>query len=144
MPAEDTLPKQRTTAERTAYIDGLAAGEAIAEKHGVKEIGRTVRLLRLVEEAKAEARGPAVHEPGVRRTWELFIPERDSRPFQAVLDRPERLFVAWHRDADGIHELLDGEGCNALGHPPDARLWEVREYRRVFAYACSAYYERAG
>lgn len=68
-------------------------------------------------------------EHGRARTWELSIPEL-QRPMRTILDCPERLFVAWHRHAIGINELLDENGCRH-GHPPQADLWEVREYRRI-------------
>jgi hypothetical protein len=82
-----------------------------------------------------------VSEGAIVQTWDLFIPERGSRrPFRSILDRPERIRVAWHRDAKGIHKLLDTDGKHnglALCEP----LWEIREYERVIAYDLSAYYE---
>jgi hypothetical protein len=77
--------------------------------------------------------------------YDLYIPELGiRRPFRATLPCPERLYVAWHRDCEGIHELLDERG-HRHGHPPQDRYWEVREYERAFHYpeAFEAFYERA-
>jgi hypothetical protein len=68
-------------------------------------------------------------EHGRVKTWELSIPEL-RKPMVAILDCPERLFMAWHRQAIGICELLDENG-HSNGFPPQDSLWEVREYRRV-------------
>jgi len=68
------------------------------------------------------------------QTWELRIPESRT-PFRAILDCPERLYVAWHRSGGGrygtVCVLLDSNGLNKRGCVPQASLWEVREYRRV-------------
>lgn len=75
------------------------------------------------------------------KSWELHIPEL-RRPIVAILDCPERLYVAWHRSA-GVHRLLDENGNDSHGFPPQADLWEVREYRRVWhSEGWSAAYER--
>jgi hypothetical protein len=51
--------------------------------------------------------------------------------FDAVIGTPERIYVAWHRDARGVHELLDANGHTKLGHPPQDKLWEVKTYERM-------------
>ena len=81
-----------------------------------------------------------------RTVFDLYIPERGLRkPFRAILDCPERLYVAWHRDCEGIHELLDENG-HRHGFPPQDRYWEVREYERTVhcPEAREAFYERIG
>ena len=79
-------------------------------------------------------------------SYELHLPELGlRRPVRSILACPKRLYVAWHRDAKGIYELLDACGHNKNGHPPQDRLWEVREYERQDAlnYDGGAYYEVA-
>lgn len=81
------------------------------------------------------------YDHGNVKSWELSIPELRN-PMRAILDCPERLFVAWHRHAIGIHELLDEDGCMD-GFSPQPDLWEVREYRRTWHLeGYSASYER--
>ena len=75
--------------------------------------------------------------------YDLHIPGR-RRPFRSILPCPERIYVAWHKDAKGIHELLDANG-HSHGHPPTEGLWEVVAYdRKVWESGwTSAYYEVA-
>lgn len=70
----------------------------------------------------------------------LYVPEL-RKPLDAVIGTPDRIRIAWHRDAHGIHELLDADGNTKLGHPPQASLWEVREYQRVTHGDGYAHYE---
>lgn len=81
----------------------------------------------------------ALDENGRARVFELHIPEL-RQPCRAILDRPERLFVAWHKDAKGIHELLNSAGVGRYGVPQED-LWEVREYARAILTETAAYYE---
>lgn len=77
-------------------------------------------------------------------TYRLFVPELGSRrPIYAILPCPERIKIAWHRDARGVLELLDEHGHGKYGGPPQERLWQVREYQRTTYYedARKAFYE---
>lgn len=80
---------------------------------------------------------------GVPEVYDLHIPEL-RRPFRAVLPCPERIYVAWHKDAEGVHDLLDQRGHNRYGHTPQDRYWRVEAYdRAVYEPGWNvAYYER--
>lgn len=83
---------------------------------------------------------------GTLTTYKLYIPERGTkRPFNAILPCPERIYVAWHRDSRGTHELLDADGLNRRGSRPNETLCEVRAYDRAMHYpgANEAFYETA-
>jgi hypothetical protein len=76
-------------------------------------------------------------------TFKIYVPELGfARPIRAILDCPERIYVAWHRHALGIYELLDADGRGRYG-PPQDDLWEVREYVRAIHYpeAGEAFYD---
>jgi hypothetical protein len=76
-------------------------------------------------------------------TYDLYIPELMWRPMRSILNCPERIYVAWHRQAEGIHDLLDEQGHDQAGGVPRDSLWEVREYVRAIHYPnAAAYYER--
>lgn len=74
-------------------------------------------------------------------TWALTVTEPGRRTFRAILDRPEVLKVAWHRQVKRVCDLLDEHGHGRYGTPPQASLWDVRTYRRVTRTDYAATYE---
>jgi hypothetical protein len=66
--------------------------------------------------------GPIVytlHVPGIRRELRVIMPV------------PDVLFIAWHRDAEGIFEVLNQDGRDNHGYVPQNELWRLVAYGLV-------------
>jgi hypothetical protein len=72
-------------------------------------------------------------------TYTLYLAAEDVT-YDAILPCPERISVAWHRQAKGINQLLDGEGRGSYGIRPSPEFWRVREYVRKEHYGPWASY----
>jgi hypothetical protein len=65
--------------------------------------------------------------------YELRV-EGLRRPLRAIQPAPEVIFIAWHRQAVGVHELVaqvDGAVRPDANRHYKENLWKLRAYRRV-------------